>query len=213
MKSEYTTIVEDLGYELPAHPGIPEQDIAAWEARTGETLPGPLREYLLAVGNMPFNRAYNKLYTLDELRIEDGKLIFMVENQNVVHWATDTADTSEDPLVFQQAIDEDDELWYPEEEQCATFLELMIYWQTVNGGFAHFGLGDAAEAVLKKIARDWERKAAGSGVTCYARKGVVVCVVDGETDENVMLAASSEAQLDQAIQDLQALGMGPVNVN
>lgn len=212
MQSTYKTIVENLGYELTEHCGIPEADIDAWEARTGEQLPGPLRDYLIAVGNMAFNRAYNHLYPLDELALEDGKLIFMEENQNVVQWAIDTADTSDDPLVFQRAGEEEDALWYPEEEQCTAFLTLMIYWQTVNGGFDFFGVADAPEAVVKKIAKAWDRKAAGSGVTCFARKGVVLCVVEGEDENNIMLAALTEADLEKAIMELQGLGLGPVNV-
>ncbi len=212
MHSIYKTMVEDLGYELTEASGIPEQDIAAWEARTGERLPEPLREYLLEVGNMAFNRAYNRLYPLDEISIEDGKLIFMEENQNVVQWALDLADISGDPLVFQRASDEDEALWYPEEEGCQDFLTLMIYWQTVNGGFEFFALADAPEPAVKKITKAWERKAAGSGVTCFARKGVALAVVEGDDDYSIMLAASSEALLETAMMDLQRLGVGAFNV-
>ncbi len=212
MQSTYKTIVENLGYEWNDNSGVPERDIEAWEARSGVELPGPLREYLLQVGNMAFNRAYNRLYALDDLSIEDGKLVFMEENQNVVQWAIDTGDMSGDPLVFQRAGGEDDETWYPEEEQCAAFLELMIYWQTVNGGFEFFAMGDAPESVIKKISREWERKATGSGVTCFTRKGAVLCIIDGDTDENLMLSASSEALLETAIMDLQRLGLGAISV-
>jgi hypothetical protein len=212
MQSIYKTIVENLGYELTGTSGIPEHDIAAWEARSGERLPEPLREYLLEVGNMAFHRAYNRLYPLDELEIEDGKLIFMEENQNVVQWAIDLVDISEDPLVFQRASDEDDELWYPEEEGCRDFLELMIYWQTVNGGFEFFAIADAAEPAVKKIAKAWERKATGSGVVCFARRGVVLAVVEGDDDYSIMLAASSEALLEKTMMDLQPLGVGAFNM-
>ncbi len=213
MKSTYATIVENLGYERSESSGIPEADIAAWEARSGVPLPGPLREYLRDVGNMAFNRAYNHLYGLDELRVEDGKLIFMEENQDEVQWAVDAADTSDDPLVFQRVSGEGDELWYPEEEGCSAFLALMIYWQTVNGGFDFFAMGDAPESVVKKIAKKWERKAAGSGVACFARRGAVLCVVEGEADDNLILAALTEADLEKAIMDLQDVGLGAVNVH
>jgi len=212
MQSIYRTIVEELGYEWNENCGVPGSDIGEWEARTGVSLPEPLREYLLEVGNMAFNSAHNRLYALDDLSIEDGKLVFMEENQDVVQWAIDTADMSEDPLVFQRASGEADELWYPEELECTDFLKLMIYWQTVNGGFEFFALGDASDKVVGKIAKEWERKAVGSGVTCYARKGVVLCVVEGEDDDNIMLAASSEALLEKAIMDLQRLGLGAVSV-
>ncbi len=212
MQSTYRTIVENLGYELNEDSGVPERDVAAWETRNGVELPGPLREYLLEVGNMPFNRAYNRLYALDDLSIEDGKLVFMEENQNVVQWAIDIEDMSGDPLIFQRASGEDDEIWYPEEEQCAAFLELMIYWQTVNGGFDFFAMGNASESVIEKISREWEQKATGSGVTCFARKGVVLCVIEGDADENIMLSASSEALLETAIMDLQRIGLGAVSV-
>ncbi len=212
MQSTYRTMVENLGYKWNEDSGVPERDIEAWEAHSGVALPEPLREYLLEVGNMAFNRAHNRLYALDDLSIEDGKLVFMEENQNVVQWAIDTADVSDDPLVFQRASGEDDETWYPEEEPCRAFLELMIYWQTVNGGFEFFAIGDASESVIKKIAREWERKAQGSGVTCYARKGAVLCVIEGDAEENIMLAAASEALLETAIMDLQRLGLGAVSV-
>jgi hypothetical protein len=212
MQSTYKTIVENLGYAPAAISGIPEHDIEAWEKRNGEGLPGPLREYLIEVGNMAFNRAYNRLYPLDELSIEDGKLIFMEENQNVVQWAIDTADISEDPLVFQRSSEEDDELWYPEDLECTAFLELMIYWQTVNGGFEFFAMADASESAIKKIAKAWERRAEGSGVTCFARKGAVLCIVEGDGDDNLMLAAASGALLEKAMMDLQRLGVSAFNV-
>lgn len=213
MQSVYATIVENLGYERSENSGVAERDIAAWEARRGMRLPGPLRAYLLEVGNMAFNRAFNHLYGLDELCIEDGKLIFMEENQNVVQWAVDLADTSDDPLVFQRASGEGDETWYPEDEACQDFLALMIYWQTVNGGFDFFAMGDAPESVIRKIAKTWERKAAGSGVTCFGRRGAVLCVIEGEADDNLMLAALSEADLEKAIMDLQDIGLGAMNVH
>jgi hypothetical protein len=200
MQSTFITVVEELGYQRTEKSGVPERDIAAWEKKSGVDLPEGLREYLLAVGNMAFNRAYNKLYTLDELRIEGDKLIFMEEIENVVQWAIDIGDLSDDPLVFQRASGEGDELWYPEEEACTSFLTLMIYWQTVNGGFEFFALGDAREPVIGKIAKEW------------ARKGVVLCVVEGDVDYNVMLAARDDELLEQAMMELQGVGVGAFSV-
>ena len=212
MQSIYKTLVENLGYAPAQIAGIPEADIEAWEARHGVQLPGPLRAYLAEVGNMAFNRAHNRLYTLDELVIEGDKLIFMEENQNVVQWAVDMRDLSEEALVFQRARGEADDMWYPEELECAAFLELMIYWQTVNGGFECFALGDASEPVIRKLAKEWPRKAAGSGVVCSARKGVVLCIIEGDADYNVMLAGQTEAQLEAAMMELQRLGVGAFSV-
>ena len=73
-------------------------------------------------------------------------------------------------------------------------------------------MADAPEPAVKKITKAWERKAAGSGVTCFARKGVVLAVVEGDDDYSIMLAASSEALLETAMMDLQRLGVGAFNV-
>jgi hypothetical protein len=76
-----------LGRDLLPSDGTPEQRIRAAEERLRIALPAAIREYFLAAGEADrLNRAYSILFRPEELRIEQNYLIFMEENQGVVHW-------------------------------------------------------------------------------------------------------------------------------
>ena len=68
-----------------------------------------------------------------ELRVEDGHLWFMEENQAVVHWGLSAERLAEDdPTVYQRA-NVADAKWYSERMRFSTFLIRMYDWQA---GFA-----------------------------------------------------------------------------
>jgi hypothetical protein len=115
--------------------GVAPELIRHHEQRIGVRLPTALREYYRIAGVISsINQAHNRLATLEELGVEDRFLIFMAENQEVVHWGIpeDTCDT-DDPEVWQRNNDEVPG-WYAAELSVSEFLVRNFDWQAGFGG-------------------------------------------------------------------------------
>lgn len=94
-------------------------------------VPLVLRELYLVAGNHPLNRAHHRLLRPDELKPNDGRVVFAEENQQVVVWAFETTDTAADPMVWQGQPDPDDAtgfVWYSEELTLSEFVISMWRW-------------------------------------------------------------------------------------
>jgi hypothetical protein len=69
------------------------------------------------------------LFHLEGLVIEDDHLLFMEENQAVVHWGIPLSQKRRaDPEVWQ-GVNGDAARWYPEEMTFATFILKNLAWQ------------------------------------------------------------------------------------
>jgi hypothetical protein len=114
--------------------GVTGAALKQCEGRLGVRLPAAVRDYYLLAGRLDrLNRTHNRLFAPDEVRVEDGHLSFMEENQAVVHWGLPVKRLSaEDPVVHQRA-NVDDARWYSEKMWFSTFLIRMYDWQA---GFA-----------------------------------------------------------------------------
>lgn len=73
-----------IGRELTRKDGVSVADIPECEKRLKLKLPPALRDYYRVSGGLPINREHNIFYSPKQLRIENGKLVFMEENQRVV---------------------------------------------------------------------------------------------------------------------------------
>src|SRR5260370_818934 len=98
---QYRAIFATVGYHLTAKDGTPESDIQVAQERLGIALPDALRSYyLVAGGEKSFNTVHNRLLPPAEWWIDQGKDIFMEENQVVVVWGVPaTAERLVDPPV------------------------------------------------------------------------------------------------------------------
>src|SRR5436190_24276675 len=105
-----------LGRDLRPRDRTPEQRIRAAEDGLRIGLPAAMREYYLAAGEADqLNRAHNTLFRPEELRFEQNYVIFMQENQAVVHWGVAMSDLANpDPIVWQR-VNSDSPQWYSEE--------------------------------------------------------------------------------------------------
>ena len=81
--------------------GIDTDEIRAAELGLGVTVPAALREWYLRYGNLPAVwNVQDYLLSPSELTVEDNRLLFARENQNVVQWSISVADLDrEDPPV------------------------------------------------------------------------------------------------------------------
>jgi hypothetical protein len=123
-----------LGRDPKRGDGVTKAAIEKCERRLGVQLPAAVRDYYRMAGRLDqLNKAHNLLFTPEKLRVEDGHLWFMEENQAVVHWGLPVKRLAEgDPIVYQRA-NVDDAKWYSEKKRFSTFLIRMYDWQA---GFA-----------------------------------------------------------------------------
>ena len=127
---EYRQAVEAIiGRPLVRRDGESEAELRRAERRLRVTLPGAMREYYLLAAAARENREHNRLYRPSELVIEDEYLVFMEENQSVVHWGLPIpAEKDPDPEVWQRTNGDMPE-WYSEEMPFSVFIIENLAWQ------------------------------------------------------------------------------------
>lgn len=123
----YAEALEEVGLTLRPADAIDQPDRS--------DLPASLRGWYRIAGNSPLNSAHNLIFSADQLREHDGKVIFAEENQEVVVWAYEAGDTDHDPEVWQGQPDPTGHAltWYSEELQLSRFLIEMLR-HTVDPG-------------------------------------------------------------------------------
>ena len=111
--------------------GTLEDELIRAESRLGFFLPVAVREYFLIAGNVDdANRIHNVLFRPDEFIVEGGYLVFMEENQAVVHWGIPVDHLNEpDPEVWQR-VNGPEPAWYSEELPFSSFMIGNLAWQS-----------------------------------------------------------------------------------
>ncbi len=119
-----------LGRGLLEADGASKDELIRAESRLGCSLPAALYEYVLIAGNADdANRIYNVLFRPDEFVVEGGYLVFMEENQAVVHWGIPVDHLNEpDPEVWQR-VNGPEPAWYSEELPFSSFMMKNLAWQ------------------------------------------------------------------------------------
>jgi hypothetical protein len=118
-----------LGRPVGKGDSLPERRLARAEKRLGMTLPAAIRDYYLVAGAAIENREHNRLFTPEELLVEDGRLLFMEENQAVVHWGVPLRSKRRaDPEVWQR-VNGDQAEWYSEQMAFSLFIVKNLAWQ------------------------------------------------------------------------------------
>ena len=99
---------------------------------------------------------HNRLVCLEELEVDQDRLVFYEENQAVVLWGVNIQNPVDaDPAVFM-AENQDELGWDADHDHLSKFLHAMLFWQAVNGGMAYGGIGTAISEDLEAISDDWE---------------------------------------------------------
>jgi hypothetical protein len=118
-----------FGRPLVARDGVPELRLRRAEQRLGIGLPAAMRDYYLVAGAASENREHNRLCTPEELLVEEGRLLFMEENQAVVDWGVPVRSRKRaDPEVWQR-VNGDEPEWYSEELPFSVFILKNLAWQ------------------------------------------------------------------------------------
>jgi enamine deaminase RidA (YjgF/YER057c/UK114 family) len=118
-----------FGRPVARKDAVPEARLRRAERRLGFRLPDALRDYLALAGLAKENREHNRLFRPEELAVEDGYLLFMEENQAVVHWGVPVGLLEKsDPEVWQR-VNGDRPEWYSEEMRFSEFMIKNLAWQ------------------------------------------------------------------------------------
>jgi hypothetical protein len=123
-----------LGRNVATEDGTEEARIAEAENALQLRLPVALRQYYRLLGQADaLNTIHNFFHHVEDLRIEDGCLIFMDENQSAVSWGVRLSDMhEEDPIVWQRNNTRLVE-WYSEEKPFSALMESMFDWYQKEG--------------------------------------------------------------------------------
>jgi hypothetical protein len=134
VRQKYVAALEPLlGRSLVPGDGLKVSQIASAERRLELKLPLAMKAYYQVAGRLPVNVEHNRLYPPQRLRIEDGKLVFMEENQRVAYWALDISRRhGSDPVVYQ-TTNQRKLLWYSERLVFSNFILKMWRWQRSVG--------------------------------------------------------------------------------
>jgi hypothetical protein len=118
-----------IGRPLLRRDGESDARLRRAERRLHLALPGAVREYYRLAGAATENREHNRLYRPSELVIEDEYLVFMEENQSVVHWGFPLPlERGADPEVWQRTNGDTPE-WSSEEMPFSLFIIENLAWQ------------------------------------------------------------------------------------
>lgn len=137
--------------------------------------------YLVAGRERRFNRALNRLMTPKKWFIDNSRLVFMEENQDVVYWGVKaTSQADDDPPVFQGVNGESIE-WYREHRHASVFLVASLYWQAANGGaMKHTEMAGVPKSIVRRLNRYFHFVGEVNGMRAYSRPGEVICFLKWE---------------------------------
>jgi hypothetical protein len=163
-----------------------------------ETTIGPplLRKMLGIQAVVPDVVRHNQLVQPEELRLEDGKIVFLVENQAVCLWATET--DGEDPRVWYRN-NEEGEPWLEEPERLSGFLVQAVLFEAIL--HARFGASatalpaDMVEAILSRVAPLGSERWNWGGARFFGRDGALVMTMENDGAWDVWLAARTPLAL------------------
>jgi hypothetical protein len=148
-----------LGRSLTNYDGFDVETIENAETKLGQSIPAILKEFYITVGKLDiFMSSFQRFIKPEDLFYEDGKLVFLEENQNVCYWGVNITDT----LVYQtQNID--NAVWYSEEILLSDFLQMIMYGQCAEGGYPFSGAiydmdqDELTEFIEEITTKDWQK--------------------------------------------------------
>ena len=210
-EDRYAVVARDLLGTVPDSASMDEEHLARAERHFGVILPESLRGYYLTIGNLGIlNDAHNQLLPPREWFLDDGKLVFMVENQAVVYWGVDaTLSPDDDPPVFQGINRRPDEEidWHLECPRCSVFLSVMLIWQAVMGGLEWCGMSEdtAGHSVVDYLESKWRRVGSDNETLAYRREGLAACLL---TDcGQLYIAGRTQVLFEEVASELRLIGI------
>lgn len=174
-----------LGRTITSEEGITSELISAREIRLKIEIPPILKEFYTTLGNNPlFTDGFQHFIHLQDIFINDNKLVFLKENQEVIYWAV-ALDKSD--KVYQTVYQDFSKKveWFEEEFALDKFLEMMLYYQCMtadesyhqksNSGFRYatfleyqeYQNNQKAKHFVDNLDQHFENVVHGNGLSMY----------------------------------------------
>jgi hypothetical protein len=171
-----------LERELTPEDGFGEAEIETAEKRLGFRLPYALRELYLCAGKLDcFMSAFQRFLLPEELVIEDGKLIFLEENQGVCIWLAESEQDDPEALQCNEYDSMNDrykiEESYSENTRMSEFIPILLYYQLAQGGYKHGGMISKkaiTDEMLTAMVTDWDPVVRHNGLAVYWHPGCLL---------------------------------------
>jgi hypothetical protein len=193
-----------VGYDLTSADRVPGSEIVAAEARLGCAAPAALRAFYQLAGNARrMLDHYDHLLPPIQWSIEDGKLVFLAENQAVVLYAVDSSLASPDPPVLM-TNNQDPFEWYGVCRSCSEFLRVMVHWEgSFGGAMPVAGSGLVDQSIRETLATRFQSAGEVNEMWAYGAPNLAVCLVKWDDGWRIFVGASS----DERLADIGALGV------
>lgn len=202
----YPDLFQMLGRALRPTDAVDPHAVTKAERALSLTAPRALREFYLLAGNArDFTTVYDQFLPPADWSVQDGKLVFLEENQDVVHYGVDcSAAAGDDPPVWLTTTGDATE-WYRVCEGCSEFIATMLVWQcTFGGALPHAASGLAGPGTESALQARWRHVGTVNEMRAYVQPGHAACLVEWSDGMRVFVAALSDDTL-WALQD--ALGV------
>jgi len=115
--------------------------------------------------------SFQRFAAPEQCEIDDGRLVFLEENQGVCFWGAKIA--GDRSTVWQRA--NEDSPWYSEDVELEEFLRIVLYYQCAQGGYGHAAaVGLEQPELLELLAARWEKVVEHSGLHIYWQPDVLI---------------------------------------
>jgi hypothetical protein len=196
---------EIFGTENGCSPG----QIQSGEYRLGKQLPWVLRVFYEKFGSHSFNQIHNRLIMPESLEADkNGFVCFYEENQEVVLWAIQIEDFSEeDPSVYESY--DDGKTWdlHEDKELLSHFLTDVSLFQGIMGGFpftaGHLGVDQATEEKIKAEFPPYAADVVKRGMRYYGTPRQLLAIMEGKDSNDLWIAAQKKTPFLKLLQQLK----------
>lgn len=193
----YPDLFQMLGRPLRPTDAVDPQAIAKAEQSLDTAAPQALRAFYLLAGNArDFTTVYDQFLPPADWSLQEGKLVFLEENQDVVRYGVDCGPAEgDDPPVWITTTGDATE-WHPVCERCSEFIATMLVWQAGFGqALPHAASGLARPGTEAALTEGWRHVGTVNEMRAYVQPGRVACVVEWSDGLRVFVGALSEDSL------------------
>lgn len=177
-----------LNRPLKRSDGLSGQRIEAEQKRLGINLPVALRTLYTAVGSVrSLMCSFVQIAVPEQLKIEDGKLVFAEENQGVCTWGVD--------YITETVYQKNNGVWLKEQAGLSAFLSVLLFYNCAQGGYPHSAFLPMEEFLRRRkmILETYEKAVEYNGIWIYFQRGQLLWGFRGESEEFVYLSCFTEA--------------------
>jgi hypothetical protein len=141
LTEHYRRLFDRFGFPLGRSHAVETSALDKTEQRLGHAVPRALRAHYEVAGNeRQFNRSMQRFLPPSKWFVDQGRLVFLEENQSVRWWGVSLKSRgAKDPAVYQGLRHDDEIEWNKEHDKCSTFISVILHYQAVSDGFKSGG--------------------------------------------------------------------------